>query len=149
MISLKYPFLTLDFLREDTRVGTSFLRVAAHDDDYSSNAAITYSIANEEPDYLQINPTTGWVFVNRAISQVWHLLSFLSCLSQYIIRGTEVTSLCYPFTLKDQYVMFKLNMSLRLLADEFIDCQLHISKPCFQLESSSCTASENLFFPCH
>ncbi|NXY46161.1 CADN protein, partial [Ceuthmochares aereus] len=57
------------FLREDTRVGTSFLRVAAHDDDYGSNAAITYSIANEEPNYLQINPTTGWVFVNQPISQ--------------------------------------------------------------------------------
>ncbi|NWH79854.1 CADN protein, partial [Piaya cayana] len=57
------------FLREDTRVGTSFLRVAAHDDDYSSNAAITYSMANEEPNYLQINPTTGWVFVNQPISQ--------------------------------------------------------------------------------
>ncbi|XP_010081471.1 PREDICTED: neural-cadherin-like, partial [Pterocles gutturalis] len=57
------------FLREDTGVGTSFLHVAAHDDDYSSNAAITYSIANEEPNYLQINPTTGWVFVNQPISQ--------------------------------------------------------------------------------
>ncbi|KFV19902.1 Neural-cadherin, partial [Tauraco erythrolophus] len=57
------------FLREDTRVGTSFLRVTAHDDDYSSNASITYSIANEEPNYLQINPTTGWVFVNQPISQ--------------------------------------------------------------------------------
>ncbi|NWH61172.1 CADN protein, partial [Geococcyx californianus] len=57
------------FLREDTKVGTSFLRVVAHDDDYSSNAAITYSIVNEEPDYLQINPTTGWVFVNKPISQ--------------------------------------------------------------------------------
>ncbi|XP_028941930.1 neural-cadherin, partial [Antrostomus carolinensis] len=57
------------FLREDTRVGTSFLHVAAHDDDYSSNAAILYSIANEEPNYLQIDPTTGWVFVNQPISQ--------------------------------------------------------------------------------
>ncbi|XP_074957551.1 neural-cadherin-like isoform X3 [Phalacrocorax aristotelis] len=57
------------FLREDTRVGTSFLRVAARDDDYSSNATITYSIANEEPNCLQINPTTGWVFVNQPISQ--------------------------------------------------------------------------------
>ncbi|NXC74003.1 CADN protein, partial [Anhinga anhinga] len=57
------------FLREDTRVGTSFLRVAARDDDYSSNGAITYSIANEEPNYLQINPTTGWVFVNQPISR--------------------------------------------------------------------------------
>ncbi|XP_032557280.1 neural-cadherin-like isoform X3 [Chiroxiphia lanceolata] len=57
------------FLREDTRVGTSFLRVAARDDDYSSNAAITYSIASEEPNYFQINPTTGWVFVNQPISQ--------------------------------------------------------------------------------
>ncbi|XP_009069496.1 PREDICTED: neural-cadherin-like, partial [Acanthisitta chloris] len=57
------------FLREDTRVGTSFLRVAARDDDFGSNAAVTYSIANEEPNYLQINPTTGWVFVNQPISQ--------------------------------------------------------------------------------
>uniref|UniRef100_H0ZFH7 Neural cadherin n=1 Tax=Taeniopygia guttata TaxID=59729 RepID=H0ZFH7_TAEGU len=57
------------FLREDTRVGTSFLRVAARDDDYSSNAAITYSIASDEPNYLQIHPTTGWVFVNQPISQ--------------------------------------------------------------------------------
>ncbi|NXL30986.1 CADN protein, partial [Glaucidium brasilianum] len=57
------------FLREDTRVGTSFLRVAARDDDYSSNAAITYSIASEEPNYLQINPTMGWVFVNQPISE--------------------------------------------------------------------------------
>ncbi|NXA34968.1 CADN protein, partial [Eudromia elegans] len=57
------------FLREDTTVGTSFLRVAAHDVDYSSNAAITYSLANEEPDHLQINPTTGWIFVSQPISQ--------------------------------------------------------------------------------
>uniref|UniRef100_A0A8C0FJM4 Neural-cadherin n=1 Tax=Bubo bubo TaxID=30461 RepID=A0A8C0FJM4_BUBBB len=57
------------FLREDTRVGTSFLRVAAHDDDYSSNAAVTYLIASEEPNYLQINPTMGWVFVNQPISE--------------------------------------------------------------------------------
>ncbi|OXB67759.1 hypothetical protein ASZ78_010361 [Callipepla squamata] len=57
------------FLREDTRVGTSFLRVVAHDNDYSSNAVITYSIAKEETDYLQINPTTGWIFVNQPISQ--------------------------------------------------------------------------------
>lgn len=77
MINLKYPFLTLDFLREDTRVGTSFLRVAARDDDYGSNAAITYSIASDEPNYLQINPTTGWVFVNQPISQVWCLLFLL------------------------------------------------------------------------
>lgn len=90
MISLKYPFLTLDFLREDTRVGTSFLRVAAHDDDYSSNAAITYSIANE-PNYLQINPATGWVFVNQPISEVGRLLSFLNWISQDVLGGTEVT----------------------------------------------------------
>lgn len=104
MISLKYPFLTLDFLREDTRVGTSFLRIAAHDDDYSSNAAISYSIANEEPNYLQINPTTGWVFVNQPISEVGRLLSFLNWVSQDVIGGTQVTGLCYLFT-------FKVNMS--------------------------------------
>ncbi|XP_048672720.2 neural-cadherin-like [Caretta caretta] len=57
------------FLREDTKIGTSFLRVAAHDDDYGSNAAITFSIANEEPAYFQVNPSTGWVYVNQPISQ--------------------------------------------------------------------------------
>ncbi|XP_065272866.1 neural-cadherin-like [Emys orbicularis] len=57
------------FLREDTKVGTSFLRVAAHDDDYGSNAAIMFSIANEEPAYFQVNPSTGWVYVNQPIPQ--------------------------------------------------------------------------------
>ncbi|KAK1161935.1 neural-cadherin-like [Acipenser oxyrinchus oxyrinchus] len=57
------------FLREDTMVGTSFLRVAAHDDDYGTNAVITYSMSGEQPEYLRINPVTGWVYVNEPISQ--------------------------------------------------------------------------------
>uniref|UniRef100_A0A8C6T609 Si:dkey-22o22.2 n=1 Tax=Neogobius melanostomus TaxID=47308 RepID=A0A8C6T609_9GOBI len=57
------------FLREDTPVGTSFLRAAAHDDDQGSNAAITYSLTNQSPAYLGVNPTTGWVYVNHPISQ--------------------------------------------------------------------------------
>ncbi|KAI3360563.1 hypothetical protein L3Q82_002284 [Scortum barcoo] len=57
------------FLREDTPVGTSFLRAAAHDDDQGSNAAITYSLSNQKPAYLHINPATGWIFVNHPISQ--------------------------------------------------------------------------------
>ncbi|XP_029958534.1 neural-cadherin [Salarias fasciatus] len=57
------------FLREDTPVGTSFLRAAAHDDDQGSNAAITYSLSNQKPAYLHINPSTGWVYVNYPISQ--------------------------------------------------------------------------------
>lgn len=60
----------VDFLREDTLVGTSFLRVAAHDDDFGTNAAITYSMSLEQPEYLQVNPVTGWVYVNQPISQV-------------------------------------------------------------------------------
>ena len=59
-----------DFLREDTSVGTSFLRAAAHDADQGSNAAITYSLSNQKPAYLEINPSTGWVYVNHPISQV-------------------------------------------------------------------------------
>lgn len=62
--------LSADFLREDTLVGTSFLRVAAHDDDFGSNAAILYSMSQEQPEYLQVNPVTGWVYVNQPISQV-------------------------------------------------------------------------------
>uniref|UniRef100_A0A6Q2Y7V5 Uncharacterized protein n=1 Tax=Esox lucius TaxID=8010 RepID=A0A6Q2Y7V5_ESOLU len=58
------------FLREDTMIGTSFLRVAAHDDDFGSNAAVTYSMSREQPEYLRVNPVTGWVYVNQPISQV-------------------------------------------------------------------------------
>ncbi|MGH0142861.1 UNVERIFIED_CONTAM: hypothetical protein FKN15_000440 [Acipenser sinensis] len=57
------------FLREDTMMGTSFLRVAAHDDDYGTNAVITYSMSGEQPEYLRVNPVTGWVYVNEPISQ--------------------------------------------------------------------------------
>lgn len=64
-----YTF-SVDFLREDTMIGTSFLRVAAHDDDYGSYAAVTYSMSKEQPEYLQVNPVTGWVYVNEPISQV-------------------------------------------------------------------------------
>ncbi|XP_030620846.1 neural-cadherin [Chanos chanos] len=63
--NLRYEY----FLREDTMVGTSFLRVAAHDDDYSSNAVITYSMSKEQPEYLRVNPVTGWIYVNQPISQ--------------------------------------------------------------------------------
>lgn len=65
-----------DFLREDTMIGTSFLRVAAHDDDFGTNAAMMYSMSGEQPEYLRVNPLTGWVYVNQPISQVedfyWH-----------------------------------------------------------------------------
>ena len=60
----------VDFLREDTMIGTSFLRVAAHDDDFGTNAAISYSMSLEEPEYLRVQPLTGWVYVNQPISQV-------------------------------------------------------------------------------
>uniref|UniRef100_A0A8C9S0B3 Si:ch211-186j3.6 n=1 Tax=Scleropages formosus TaxID=113540 RepID=A0A8C9S0B3_SCLFO len=68
--NLRYEY----FLREDTMIGTSFLRVAAHDDDYSTNAVITYSMSKEQPEYLRVNPVTGWVYVNQPISQVRHIL---------------------------------------------------------------------------
>ena len=51
-------------------IGTSFLRVAAHDDDFGTNAAISYSMSLEEPEYLRVQPLTGWVYVNQPISQV-------------------------------------------------------------------------------
>ncbi|MBN3295370.1 CADN protein, partial [Amia calva] len=57
------------FLREDTPVGTSFLRAAAHDDDQGPNAAITYSLSRQHPAYFHINPSTGWIFVQHPISQ--------------------------------------------------------------------------------
>ncbi|XP_062997498.1 neural-cadherin-like [Elgaria multicarinata webbii] len=57
------------FLREDVNVGTSFLRVAAHDDDYGSNASITYSAASGKMKYFQVNPVTGWVYVSQPLLQ--------------------------------------------------------------------------------
>ncbi|KAG7261936.1 hypothetical protein CRUP_021089 [Coryphaenoides rupestris] len=63
--NLRYEY----FLREDTMIGTSFLRVAAHDDDFGTNAAVAYSMSDEQPEYLRVNPLTGWVFVNQPISQ--------------------------------------------------------------------------------
>ncbi|XP_034032883.1 neural-cadherin-like [Thalassophryne amazonica] len=63
--NLRYEY----FLREDTLVGTSFLRVAAHDDDFGTNAAVTYSMSLEQPEYLGVNTVTGWVYVNQPISQ--------------------------------------------------------------------------------
>lgn len=69
-----------DFLREDTMIGNSFLRVAAHDDDFGTNAAITYSMSTEEPEYLRVNPLTGWVYVNQPISQVKTICSIFSCI---------------------------------------------------------------------
>lgn len=65
----------LDFLREDTPAGTSFLRAAAHDDDQGVNAAITYSVLHQQPEYFQINPSTGCVYVNHLISQVMFMSS--------------------------------------------------------------------------
>ncbi|XP_051878588.1 neural-cadherin [Pristis pectinata] len=61
------------YLREDTPVGTSFLRAAAHDDDHGINAVITYSISRQQPEYFQISPSTGWIYVNHPISQVAHI----------------------------------------------------------------------------
>ncbi|XP_075045350.1 neural-cadherin-like [Mixophyes fleayi] len=57
------------FLKEDTPVGTSFLRVAAHDEDYGVNAALTYSVAGDEQPVFQINRTTGWLYVNQLVSR--------------------------------------------------------------------------------
>ncbi|XP_075930158.1 neural-cadherin-like [Petromyzon marinus] len=55
-------------LREDTPVGTSFLRVAAHDEDQGANAAVTYSLSGDPPEYMRVNPATGWVYVHQPIS---------------------------------------------------------------------------------
>lgn len=51
----------------------SFLRVAAHDSDQGVNAAVTYSMLERQLEYFQINPSTGWVYVNRLLSQVMQL----------------------------------------------------------------------------
>ncbi|XP_073411096.1 neural-cadherin-like [Dendrobates tinctorius] len=55
------------FLKEDTAVGTSFLRIAAHDEDYGVNAALYYSVAGDESPVFQINDTTGWLYVNQPL----------------------------------------------------------------------------------
>ncbi|NWX92829.1 CADN protein, partial [Nothoprocta pentlandii] len=65
------------FLREDTPVGTSFLRVVARDDDQGVNAAITYSMLEHPLGYFQINPSTGWVSLNRPISQATRVTCYV------------------------------------------------------------------------
>ncbi|CAM5089054.1 unnamed protein product [Eretmochelys imbricata] len=65
------------FLHEDTPVGTSFLRAAAHDDDQGVNAAIVYSMLQQQPEYFQINPSTGWVYVNHLISQITRISRYI------------------------------------------------------------------------
>ncbi|KAM3920083.1 neural-cadherin-like [Leptodactylus fuscus] len=55
------------FLKEDTLVGSSFLRIAAHDEDYGMNAALSYSVAGDESPVFQINSTTGWLYVNQPL----------------------------------------------------------------------------------
>ncbi|XP_068117206.1 neural-cadherin-like [Hyperolius riggenbachi] len=57
------------FLKEDTPVGTSFLHLAARDEDYGPNSALTYSVAGEEPLFFQINSTTGWLYLNQPIAR--------------------------------------------------------------------------------
>ncbi|KAL8181909.1 UNVERIFIED_CONTAM: hypothetical protein K2H54_034219, partial [Gekko kuhli] len=65
------------FLREDTPVGTSFLRVTAHDDDQGVNAVIVYSMLQQEPEYFQINPTSGWIYVNHLLSQTFQINRYI------------------------------------------------------------------------
>ncbi|XP_060100312.1 neural-cadherin-like [Heteronotia binoei] len=65
------------FLHEDTPVGTSFLHVAAHDDDHGVNAVIVYSMLQQEPEYFQINPTTGWIYLNHLLSQTFQINRYI------------------------------------------------------------------------
>lgn len=67
-------------------IGTSFLRVAAHDDDFGTNAAIMYSMSGEQPEYLRVNPLTGWVYVNQPISQVKDFIYLFYCFKETHIR---------------------------------------------------------------
>lgn len=100
--------LSKDFLREDTPVGTSFLRAAAHDDDQGVNAVITYSMLLQEPEYFKINPGTGWVYVNHVISKVPSAYSMspflqLECL-QYL--QSVLANECSIFGLNGCYKLF-------------------------------------------
>ncbi|RMC15145.1 hypothetical protein DUI87_07327 [Hirundo rustica rustica] len=65
------------FLSEDTPVGMSFLRVAAHDSDQGVNAAVTYSVLEHQMEYFQINPSTGWVYVNRPLPQTMRISCYI------------------------------------------------------------------------
>uniref|UniRef100_A0A8D2N0U5 Neural-cadherin-like n=1 Tax=Zonotrichia albicollis TaxID=44394 RepID=A0A8D2N0U5_ZONAL len=65
------------FLSEDTPVGTSFLRVAAHDSDQGVNAAVTYSMLEHQLEYFQINPSTGWVYVNCPLPQTMRISRYI------------------------------------------------------------------------
>ncbi|KAJ7337971.1 hypothetical protein JRQ81_010497 [Phrynocephalus forsythii] len=66
------------FLREDTPVGTSFLCASAHDDDLGVNAAITYSMLPQEPEYFKVNPNTGWIYISRVITQTFQISRYIT-----------------------------------------------------------------------
>ncbi|NWZ65567.1 CADN protein, partial [Acrocephalus arundinaceus] len=65
------------FLSEDTPVGMSFLRVTAHDSDQGVNAAVTYSMFEHQLEYFQINPSTGWVYVNCPLPQTMRISHYI------------------------------------------------------------------------
>ncbi|KAF4798042.1 hypothetical protein TURU_066602 [Turdus rufiventris] len=65
------------FLSEDTPVGMSFLQVAAHDSDQGVNAAVTYSMLEHQQEYFQINPSTGWVYVNCPLPQAMRISRYI------------------------------------------------------------------------
>lgn len=105
------PVCLTDFLREDTPVGTSFLRAAAHDDDQGSNAAITYSLSNQRPAYLGVNPSTGWVYVNHPISQVRHGLRAPQnlCISFSNVKGKSNTTRLISFIEANPIIHIKIH----------------------------------------
>lgn len=86
-------------------IGTSFLRVAAHDDDFGTNAAVTYSMSSEQPEYLRVNPLTGWVYVNQPISQVC-----THCMRIYLINTFRTVPSRFIF-------FFFVNAAVSITAD--------------------------------
>lgn len=135
-------FSLSDFLREDTPVGTSFLRAAAHDDDQGSNAAITYSLSRQKPAYLHINPSTGWIYVNHPISQVSSTSAASSCRSTMQCLKVSTLTKLLLLSKVSHFILTNSNKSSLKWAPS---CNVLCFDPLQKITDSELDASSNLY----
>lgn len=68
-------------MKQDTNIGSNILRVSASDEDADNNGAIRYSLtAPNDPadlDYFDIQPESGWIFLQKPLDVSWSFLLLL------------------------------------------------------------------------
>ncbi len=65
------PQKYVENVKQDTNIGSNILRVSASDEDADNNGAIRYSLtAPNDPadlDYFDIQPESGWIFLQKPL----------------------------------------------------------------------------------